>query len=185
MSAKKTAVSPAMQLLELVWQHNCQRSWDCINGSMATALRLAISSGMIFGADDWDGMRKWKPGYWRNNEKCYTLAVQVDSTSALKCLEVAFDRRAIIADNVDNYSQRRLFIGAKFTYGKDRPKVTSFSDDGKSVTACTYKDRPDPKCCTNCGEAEFDYSRQIVEKRFKITRQDIIADRKARKAGPA
>lgn len=150
---------------------------------MRNALSLAIGSGFEFNAGDVQYIfEHYRSGHWLSDsdEWIYREAIAVGNTSAIASYESAKKRQCIIADNVDlnihhnaylhlsgERKRERLAVGATFTYGNDRPKVTSFSADGTHVNACLY--------------TKIDEYREKVSKRLKINRDDIIADRKSRK----
>src|ERR1035441_4173273 len=83
---KQPILSGAMELLTVVWrqsQRTRQHSWRSLNGSMHEALRLAVSSGMEFGADDFLYMSEhFRMGYWCGDlEYFYKDAVLVRNAS--------------------------------------------------------------------------------------------------------
>lgn len=174
--------SPTIHLLDHCWKQTNRRSWEQLNHVMSAALNLAVQSGMDFNLADFGHIEKnYRPGYWLYIESVYALAIFTENKSAIDSIEKHLERPAIIADEVsarvyqsyamhgDNLyrNRERLFVGAKFRYGNHMPTVTSFKN-GYAV-ACTYKPSP-----------SSGYSGKI-NKRFKITRELIIADRKARK----
>jgi hypothetical protein len=108
--------------------------------------------------------------------------VAVGNRSAIESFEACFKRTGFIADKVklgrgggqgflhgsSSYRQKeRLAVGSRFTWKGIEVSVTSFAEDSSYLTAFSYRGE-------SCGNSKTD-------KRFKITREDIIADRKERK----
>lgn len=180
--------SPAMQLLELVWGNTngaTGHSWERLNHAMQDALSLAINAGLRFDADDFKALGRFDPGYWigpDGGEWAYSLAVAVDNQSAIKAFEKHAGRPPLIGDNVNLYvnasgvhgqtasrTRGRLAVGSVFDYAGVRPTVTSFKGD--AAIACTYK----------VSENGASYPKKI-DRRFRITGDDLIRDRAERKA---
>lgn len=175
--------SPAIEILNLIWNNansEVSHSWERLNTAMRDALQLAIGSGFPFEIGDFDYIRNnYDSNRWIGDwEWAYREAVSVDNKSAYQSFEACFQRTAIIADHVDipasrflhltsKRSRGRLVVGARFIYQGRLVTVTSFADDNSYLTACTYKDNGA-------------YPLKIA-KRFKITRESIIADRAERK----
>jgi len=184
---KKPTDSPAIQLLELVWQHNCAvvpHTWERVNHSMGRALELAIGAGLRFAPGDFDTIAdRYRPDRWygeQGGEQFYRLAVIVANVSAAMAWEASRQRRPLLADDVESpYAwsavgychtpgrrvRERLFVGAEFAYQGHRATVTSFRVDGK-VVACTYRDARHSK----------------VARRYVVGWEDIVADRHDRQA---
>jgi hypothetical protein len=144
---QKPIISGAMELLAVVWrqsQRTRQHSWRCLNGSMHEALRLAVSSGMEFGVDDFRYMSEhFRMGYWCGDlEHFYTDAVVVRNASAWKAFEKYRARKpyffapAVVGGNV---TPARLVVGTKFEWQGENVTVTSFNDeDTPHLNACSY-----------------------------------------------
>ena len=142
-----TKISPARQLIDLVWQHNREatgHSWQRLNHSMADALRLAITAGLRFDLHDFAAIYKdMRGGYWfgEPEHSFYRLAVDFDHLSACQSFEAWKERPPFI------HAGRRLAVGQQVTswiapgLSNQMPRavVTSFAADGQSLTACTYK----------------------------------------------
>lgn len=185
--AKKPEKSPAVQLLDIVWENVCDQtshSWERTNHSMRDALRLAIGAGMRFDIGDVGTFGTYRWNYWIGDdggEHEYTLAITCGNATFCEAFEQHMERKPFRAYGVDyrQYSsythggfsrQRdRLGIGMTFDYAGVRPKVTSFSKDGETIVACTYRREP-----YNGSE----YEREKLDKRFKLSRDDIAADHK-------
>jgi hypothetical protein len=186
MKAKKRDDSPAIQLLDLVWS-NCNEvnghSWERLNGSMKDALSLAISAGMAFDLGDFASFReRYRFGYWGGQdsggfaEGFYTEAVCKGNMSAAKSFEQWKGRKPFITEDAEatmRYGRRvesrcggRLTVDSRFTFRGELLTVTSFSDGGEYLTACTYK------LC------EHDQYRRKIAKRFKITREELLQERR-------
>jgi hypothetical protein len=177
--------SPAMQVLSLVWEHSNKgvaHSWERLNHAMWTALSLVIGAGFLFREDDMATIaNSFRFGYWcgETPEWIYTTAVNATNVSAAKSYEAWKNRKPFIADNVgyayhgrgpymhggSDRQRDRLTVNSVFKWKGYKVTVTSFSDDQLQVIACSYKDS----------------SRNKVEKRFRITREDLLADRAERK----
>lgn len=182
--------SAVIKLLDLVWgQTNSavSHSWERLNHSMRAALELTVGAGFSFHEDDMKAIATSQPyrfGYWsgESSEWIYALAVGVENTSAIASYEKWQGRKAFIMDDVRfqtnerythggrmNRQKCRLVVGAEFDWKGQRVTVTSFAADQSYVTACSYKPRE-----------KGEYANKI-DKRFKITRDDILADRADRK----
>jgi hypothetical protein len=183
----KTEVSSAIQLLDLVWGNTnkaTSHSWERLNHSMRESLSMAIGAGFLFAEDDIQYVfRHYNSGRWLGDsqEWIYSEAIKAENKSAIASYEKIKNRVGLIADGVTLGNSRylhsscstrqreRLFVGAEFTWRGVKVKVTSFADDQSYVNACSYKPRK-----------EGEYSDKI-DKRFKITREDLIAERAERK----
>lgn len=178
--------SQVLQLLDLVWQNTnttAGHSYERLNHAMQRAVSLAIGSGFKFEEDDMQNISKnYRSSYWFDQETAYTQAVNSNNQSAAVSFEKWKSRAPFIADDVSyEYSRGtwlhgggtrkrdRLAIGCTFRWQGYPVKVTSFS--GTRVVACSYKKTDD-------GHSTFSGN---VDKIFKITREDIIADRAERK----
>lgn len=189
MKKKEPEKSDVIDLLDLVWSSandSTGFSWERLNCAMHRALKLTIDSGFRFAENDLRYVGEhYSSGRWlgASIEWIYAAAIAVENDSAIKAFEVWKNREPIIADNVDCYSRLsegthgqslirakcRLFVGATFIWKGVRVEVTSFAGDSSYCTACSYKKPP-----------KGSYANK-VDKRFKITRDDIIADRAERK----
>ena len=177
--------STVITLLDLVFQNansSTSHSYERLNHAMQTALSLAIGSGFEFDLDDVCYVREhYRSSRWLgdSDEWIYSEAIAVGNLSAIRSYEAAKGREGIIADDVDlnitrnaylhlsgTRKRERLCVGATFTFGNERPKVTSFAEDGSYVNACLY--------------TKVDEYREKISKRLKISRIGIIEDRKAR-----
>ena len=182
--------SPTIKLLDHVFS-SCNKatphSWERINHAMRHALRLAIGAGFSFDVGDVAKIRShYSSGYWigDSDEWIYSEAIIVGNIEAIKSYEAFKVREPFIADDVRPEScshdfshgvgQRhrdRLYIGASFEWKGVKVKVTSFADDSSYLTACSYK------AVSTC-EVGFG---DKIDKRFKITRDDIFNERSERK----
>jgi len=180
--------SPVIELLDLVRAKSnmaAGHSWERLNHAMRNALSLAIGAGFKFAPGDVEYvMGNYNSGYWigESPEWVYSMAVTVGNMSAVTSYETWKGRGPFIADDVEPSERsspylhgvharasERLHVGARFTWaGHERVKVNSFSDDGKHVNAALYE------------KGDGGYESKVV-KRFRISREDIIIDRAARK----
>lgn len=167
---KKTQLSPAMELLTLVWEETPRGSWDRLNQSMKVAMRLAITAKMLFALDDFATARRvFRGGYWFGvpmGEMFYSLAVETGNLSAAQSFEAWTDRPPFIADRVDHRKRGRLAIGSTFQWRGETVAVTSFAEDGSYLTACTYRDR------------DTETYRRKIKNRYTITEAGIREERR-------
>jgi len=179
--AKRKQESPAHQFVMLAWRNKCSacpHSWARVNQTMRRTLHLAIELGLEFAQGDFGAIYDaCRGGYWFTDdggEYFYTTAVVAENLSACKAFESFRGRGPILADDVraQGYERirrqrERLAVGLSFEYAGYRPVVTSFSNG--AVVACTYRTRPEGKYFNK------------VERRFCITREDIVLDRADRR----
>lgn len=208
-SEKEQERSGVIQLLDLVYKNSLcgvNHSWERLNKAMRLSLKTAIGSGFEFDIDDWQYIGShYRSGYWLGDdiEHWYAICVSDDNATAIASYEKWKNREACIADDVTPIKSDiahmtgtrnlcRLAVGSEFAWKGKKVTVTSFGDG--YLVACSYKPRerhPDPSEEVQKAMAvvrqsvrwindPHDYSNKI-EKRFKITRQDIIDDRAARK----
>jgi hypothetical protein len=156
---KEPKTSDVRWLLDHVYNKalaGTNHSWDRINNAMRSALSIAIGAGFVF---------EW----WFS--KCVAAA----NMRAIVSYESWKTRGPFIADGVDCVkcefshmtsvrAKERLHVGAKFDWHGCRVTVTSMQ--AEFVTACSYGTGNETR---------------KVKRRFKITREDIIADRAERK----
>ena len=181
-------MSEAIKLLDLVWG-NANRatgfSYERLNHSMRDALRLTIGSGFAFELGDMKYIAEhYRFGYWCGSciEWIYSLAVAVENMSVVKSFEAWKGRTPFMFDGVSIQSNNGFTHGSRMTRQRERlvvgadcewrgysVTVTSFAQDQKSLTACSYRRMQ------NGG-----YSGQ-VEERFTITHDAIKVERAERK----
>ncbi len=183
------STSRPIELLNTTWSganKATSHSWERLNHAMYTALTLAIGSGMEFAEGDWEYIAShYNSDRWigESSENFYTLAIEVGNLSFAASYEFALKRDFIIADNVrqrerspasmylhgglGTHQRCRLAVGFCFPWDGHDVKVTSFSKEGEQtcVFACAHED----------GSKHWG---KII-KRYRITRADIIAGRKA------
>lgn len=191
-NGKKRTLSPVICILDIVYESANKavpHSWERLNHAMQQALTIAVGSGFAFESEDMQWIAEhYNFGYWSGSctEWIYALAVETGNLTAAKSYETWKKRGPFIADSVTPRSygggsafphgmstrqQDRLAVGFSFPWKGTTARVTSFADDGSSVTACSYRTEPNGK-----------YPREKIAKRFRITRDDILADRAERKA---
>lgn len=179
--------SRAIELLDLVWAGTDHSSNERLNHAMRNALSLAIGAGLQFALGDVAHiLSSYRSGYWigDSDEWVYAAAILNGNMAATHSFEAAKQREPYIADDVDpgqagcymhsvRIRQReRLAVGFSFHWKGITLKVTSFADDSSYVNACSYKRVK--------AEGE-EYGRDKVDKRFKITRAEILTERAERK----
>lgn len=184
----KKAKEPSLvvQLLDMVYRKAnsaTSHSWGRLNNAMRSALSLAIGGGFKFELGDFKHvLANCRSGYWigESSEWCYAQAIAENNLSAAKSYEEFRAREPFIADDVNVHNnhhsfahmvgdrqKERLHVGASFKWQGQKVEVTSFADDSSHVVVCSYE--------------KIDEYRRKIKKRFKITREDIIADRAERK----
>lgn len=177
--------SPAMRLLSNVWENGCKatsHSWDRVNCGMRGALKLAISAGLQFNTGDFSALSRFNVGRWIGDdggEYLYTLAILETNWSFCLSFEKACSRQPFKAWGITgghnhssfihasgiNREHERLGVGLTFDYCGVRPTVTSFSGDGQSITACTYK--------PIVGDGDY---RRRIDNRLTLTREQVKQD---------
>lgn len=180
------AKSAAIRFLDMTWKwanSETPHSWERLNHAMHGALKLAIGAGFPFGKNDIAYIHSnYNSGFWLgdSDEWIYSDAILAGNASCFKSYELHYGREPIIADDVSfspnsaylhggsGRAKERLAVGFSFPWKGYKVTVTSFNDEKKSLTACSYK------------KTDSGYHRK-VEKRFTITRDDILAERAERK----
>jgi len=148
--------SKVIQLLDLVWSGTntgTRFSWERLNTSMYTALKLAVGSGLAFALDDVAYIRdNYRSYYWISSyEGIYTDAVIVGNITAIESYEHCYKRKPIRADDcymgktssyahlsTINRKRSRLCVGMGFRYKDTLAWVTKFLPDNR-IVACVYK----------------------------------------------
>jgi len=186
-------ISRVLELLDLVWMSQGDtaghgHSWRRLNAAMQDAIRLAIDSGMEFGEDDFEVIkRKYSSEYWLHIEGCYSRAIEAQhgpNPSAYQAIEKYLGRKPFIVQRRWNDTRKlRLYEGARFYWSDDMKseafvKVTSFGTVERTVNgikatvpcaiACSYKTK-----------SRDGYEPDKVDRVFKITHDDIAAYHKA------
>lgn len=160
-------MSPALQFVMKCWEHATHKSWTKLNTAMYRTVVTAIMSDMRFDAEDFAKMPRRQ--YWitQGGEGLYSLACGSDHGSANNSAAIAmetsyFQRKAFLWSD-DGTTPNRLYVGAYMKWDGRTVFVTSMSAD--SLVACSYKDRSNGK----------------IDKRYTITREAMLAERKGRK----
>lgn len=197
--------SPGMTWLRMLWDHEGAKmgdSWERINQTMASGLRLAIRAGMEFWPDDLSHMYQepnryeqggFNAGYWIgcSIEEYYRLAVGHSryghvppSPTAIAMIEKHLGREPFIYKTATCVTGIRLAVGEQFYWNLSRRKgtddyqlvtVTSFAEDQQSLTACTYKPKPDGSRCPKCGHWEQPCAREQIARRVRVTHEALRA----------
>jgi len=179
MKKKGKQLSPAIQLIDLIWEKSfrCKpHSWNQFNASLQDALELAIKSGMVFDLNDFQYISDtYRFSYWAGNdghmqgERYYALSVRGNNMKAVQSFEAWKNRKPFIFRNVKSKyfmpterKKCRLFAGSEFEWMGEWVKITSFSKDGTYLVACSYKEKP-----------EGDYPTEKIKCRYKITNSDL------------
>ena len=147
--------SPAFQLVALVYSNAKRRTWRDLNESLTAALSLAIGIGLRFDKDDFGKMQaQLKGDHWMGiggtREWIYDRAIDAENTSAAIAYEHWIDRRPFFLNGTRlhmraDISKRLLDLGTDADRVTEA-RVTSFSEDGQSITICAYnyQDRATP-----------------------------------------
>jgi hypothetical protein len=149
-------MTPAIKLLTIVWNSGMKDSWERINHSMRSALRLAIGSGLRFEAKDFTYMAsnfRWH--YWvgESTEWIYTNAILDGNEWAVGAYERWKGRVPFRANNVESgyhggfihrssvaRQRERLAVSLSFPYEDTRAWVTAFHDEGDGlIRAAVYR----------------------------------------------
>lgn len=178
--------SPTLQLIDFVWRKSfeCKRhSWDGFNSTMRSTLNLAITSGMRFDLDDFQYIAdNYRLGYWAYSEganmygeEYYSLAIIDNNFKAIQSFESWKNRKPFIFNNVTGgrYGYRemslrkrsRIFARSTFKWKDEVVRVTSFSESGEYIIACSYMEK-DPEI----------HSTNNVKKRYKITPKELLRE---------
>jgi hypothetical protein len=170
----KQPQSDVIKFMDLVWHsvHAADLSWQRVNAALRRALKLSVEAGFVFAPDDFSYViEHYRSQFWigESDEWFYAEAILNENKSAIDSFEKRHSRQPVIADNVSLYlghhyvdrKRCRLAVGFEFSYGGERPRVTSFGDG--HLVACTSKD-------------------DRIVRRLTLTRDDIVADRAQRKA---
>jgi hypothetical protein len=178
--------SSALELIQHVWDHNREGtgfSWERLNQSMYSSVKLAIGSGLKFGKSDFEYIaEKMRVGYWcgaDGGEPWYSLAIKMGNSSAIAAFEQWKNRKPfLIQTDFEKPVRIRMQVGSRFWWTKDFEErfyvtLTSFSGDQDYITAVTYKERPEPQKCKWCNQQEHQYDSVKIKRRFKITHKDI------------
>jgi len=138
------------------------------------ALRLAIRAHFKFEREDFHRIDDFAGGRYSSScvfrptdESWYGLACECRNTSAAASWECATGRKPFrLPQGCDVYNdggyghrspQRRLFIGARFKWGRLPARVTSIDDAAGTLIACSYRDIWDGP----------------VTKRHRLSREDV------------
>lgn len=174
--------SPAMVLVQHVWDHCGEKgrdSYRTLNGSMHSAVTLAITSGMAFGRDDFTYFaNRFRLSYWGTNdghmlgEGFYAAASKADNLSACQSFEAWKGRRPFVVrgDVCGTGNNGRVYVGKDLLLatGKggrvERWSVTSFSEDGDAFVAVVRDYERDD---------EGYHRRTKVKKRRRIDREQF------------
>jgi len=156
------SLSSALKLLDIVWRESfsCKpHSWREYNSALSDTLALAIDSGMHFDIGDFEYIdNNYRFGYWCGNdghmsgERFYSRAVNNMNTKAIQSFEAWKSRKPFVfVDVLPTYNNSwgckrllkqkefRLTIGSGFRWKGEDIQVTSFSEDGTHLIACSYR----------------------------------------------
>ena len=172
-------MSPTIAFLDLVWNNTNAaqgHSWQRLNSSMHRALRLVIEAGFDVTPGDLEHVQHFRFGRWCREggfDNFYAYALGAGNLNAAKAIEQHLGRPAFIVDGPripgarggSHGRQRyRVCVGARFEWKGSQVKVTSIEKD--YFVACRYSEDEDGRI-----------SRTVLA-RHKITRKDILAERK-------
>lgn len=165
MKKKHTGISPAIRLLLMAWAQNCKAiaySRDREHSAMDQAWELAITGGFVFNENDLVNIEKETPASYHQPrnvfghfgdfafEHCYEMAVRFGNIGACRAFEAYLKRPPFIADHVSvpydsrysrlsgNRARSRLALRYSFRHKGEDVFVTSFSECGGYLVACSY-----------------------------------------------
>lgn len=179
MSARKND-SGALRLLQLIWDNALGatgHSWRRLNASLQQGLRLAVTSGMKFGRDDFKKIEeRYRPQYWMglgsdDGEGYFRIAVVEDNTSAAASFETWKGRKPFFFRGIETEGNRfegrkRLFVGAWFPWKGERVSITSMGNE--LIGACSYiPEKGNPHWSI--------WSRGKILHRYRIGRAELVA----------
>lgn len=149
--------SPALQFLQLAWDSIPRRSWRNRNAAMHSSLHTAISCGMEFEPGDIKEIYSRFNAGWigENHSGLYSLACESQSGSNIPAAiawEQWYGRQPYLWAEWTR-TAKRLHVGSRFTWQEHLVTLTSFSEDGLFLTACTYKE--DRHRETEIGDVEY------------------------------
>jgi len=160
--------SPAMQAFNLLNREYGTDSWTVswirLNRHLADAIYIAISGGLRFDVTDFGRFMSIGKGHIPDDAECYhAVAVNVGNKSAANSIDAYLGRRTLYIGKrfdwtPDRNMLRRAHVGCQIYLGGRHVTITSFSEDGESVTACAYRSHP---------------NHRKVEKRLTLTRADL------------
>ena len=116
-------------------------------------------------------------GYWGGidgkllGERYYAIAVMANNIAAAKSFEAWKKRKPFISQNVkawniDTRKSCRLHLGSEISWKGEDVTVTSFSEDGKFIIACSYKERPKE-------DDPYHYTPVKIKHKYKISNSEL------------
>lgn len=150
----KPASGTARHFIESAWSALPGGSFIVLNGHMGAALWCAVTGNMSFDLDDLRTLADTtRLGRWigADHERLYSAACtcQRGSTVRNPSFCQAYEKwqgREPFLWAEETKTATRLYVGAELTWEGHRVTVTSFSADGKYLTACTYKQQKRSHC---------------------------------------
>ncbi len=198
-----------LKFVGLAWEnrgHKAPFSWDRVNRTMRSAILLAVEVGFEFTRDDLLALyhpKRYHASYYLDIEGFYGVAVTTNNRSAARAAEAYLGRKPFIFVDIEPptyaYGQARAYerkrgrlaIGYWFTWKDERVRVTSFSEDGSYLVACSYKgdevikqeadDRVlRPGAREIIDEAAY-WQSEKIKHRYKLTPKDLRDEARNRK----
>lgn len=135
-------LSPAMQILSLIWKETPYDSHRHLNSTMQSALGLVISAGIKFELNDFDLIfKKFRAGYWLGvsanghhyGDWQYGAACR-DNQSASLAYEAHFKRIPFILDG------KRVYTNMTFIYEGLYCNITGWTQENDKINIVGYSD---------------------------------------------
>lgn len=119
-------------------------SWTRFNGALRSAMHSLITAGVKFEVDDVsEVLSRHNSGYWSDPEGWYSSACGSEHGAGGGNLSAAISLEKYLGRLPFIWAERtktpeRLCVGSQFTWKGERVTVTSFDDEKKTLTACSY-----------------------------------------------
>jgi hypothetical protein len=143
------------------------KSFRRLNDALHRVLSAAITASLPFELNDFGEVYARCGGeHWFGSpagERFYTEAVKVGNMSACKSFEHWVDRKPFM------WQKKRLYLYSVLRWQGQQVVVTSFADDGLSLTACSYGFDG-----TRCPSPQYPQTGKILN-RFTITHKELQA----------
>lgn len=191
-------VQPVVNLIEIAWHSKKVLPYSPIRvrHTRRDFILLTVMMGFKFTTSTFRHLYDIYNGrLYLDIETFYTCAVTVKNISAARTVEDYLKRKPFIFVDVEpgfNYfstgthgpvrKRGRVALGYKFVWNNERVTVTSFSEDGTYLVACSYKkqepvNKNDDRVLRSPPREEVDCSHWIdkskIKRRYKITPREL------------
>lgn len=137
---EKPQLSPALEILSLVWKHVPYPSHEHVNRTMQSALTLVIDADIKFEENDFEYICKnFRPGYWigtspngKHMGDWYYATACNNNKSAAVAYEFYYKRTPFIAEG------KRCSIQTQFVYNSLYCHVTGWGDSNDKINFVGY-----------------------------------------------